>query len=306
MRYFFFIACFCFFSNINAQKNWKYYKAYYSEQLEVNSQVIDANTQSTIEKTEDGQTIYKIYYPETKVMTHFMTLNNRRERVLNGNYREWYDNGNLWKKGQYQNGKKIGEWKYYTHDGDLLEYGTYENDVKEGNWYDVDSLGSTSYITSYKQGKLDGIAYKIDHGDTIAVFTYQLDSLLHVNYLTEEEKSNEITGEEVFPYVIGCKNLDIALQKKCSDTKMLQSIFTNIRYPKHARKKGIEGQAIIQFVIEKDGSITNVLALRGISQEIEEECFRIIQTCLPKFDGGMQNGEKVRVQFKLPIKFRLE
>ena len=86
---------------------------------------------------------------------------------------------------------------------------------------------------------------------------------------------------------------------------MLQFIYGNIKYPALARQYGIEGMAIVKFVVEKDGSITNVESVRGICNEIRDECIRVVKL-MPRWDYGMQRGKPVRVQFNLPVKFKLE
>ena len=78
----------------------------------------------------------------------------------------------------------------------------------------------------------------------------------------------------------------------------------NIKYPEEARKKGIQGTAYVTFVVEKDGSISNVKVLRGFDKACDEESVRVIKN-MPNWKPGNQRGEAVRVQFNLPIKFAL-
>jgi TonB family protein len=76
------------------------------------------------------------------------------------------------------------------------------------------------------------------------------------------------------------------------------------KYPLHARKKGKEGQVLLQFVVEKDGSLTNVYVNSGIETGFEFLAERIIKNA-PDFNPGIQNGHPVRVQVTLPIFFKL-
>jgi TonB family protein len=98
---------------------------------------------------------------------------------------------------------------------------------------------------------------------------------------------------------------DIKERNLCSQKKMLEFIYTQIRYPKDARENLIEGTVIVRFVVEKDGSISNINVLRSVGGGCDEEVIRIIQS-MPKWEAGLHKGEKVRVQFNLPVKFRLE
>lgn len=85
---------------------------------------------------------------------------------------------------------------------------------------------------------------------------------------------------------------------------MYAYIQKNLKYPELAKEKGIEGRVFVQFVIEKDGSISNVKILRGIGGGCEEAAVEMIKN-MPKWKPGKQRGKPVRFQFVLPIKFEL-
>ena len=72
-----------------------------------------------------------------------------------------------------------------------------------------------------------------------------------------------------------------------------------------ARESDIQGRVFISFVIEKDGSISNVQVLRGIGGGCDEEAVRVVQS-LPKFKPGKQRGLRVRVAYTIPIVFKLQ
>jgi protein TonB len=78
----------------------------------------------------------------------------------------------------------------------------------------------------------------------------------------------------------------------------------NMRYPAQARRMGIEGTVYVQFVVEKDGSITDVQAIRGIGAGCDEEAIRVIQN-QPPWNPPKQRGKPVRQRIVLPIKFQL-
>lgn len=79
----------------------------------------------------------------------------------------------------------------------------------------------------------------------------------------------------------------------------------NIRYPEKAFKEGTQGRVVVQFIVEKDGSITNVKPLRNINPELDTEAVRVLST-MPKWKPGTQRGETVRVKFTVPVMFRLQ
>jgi len=79
----------------------------------------------------------------------------------------------------------------------------------------------------------------------------------------------------------------------------------NIKYPEEAKELGIQGKVFVTFVVEVDGSITDVRVLRGIGGGCDEEAIRVVKA-MPKWIPGKQRGVPVRVQFNLPIKFTLQ
>ena len=79
----------------------------------------------------------------------------------------------------------------------------------------------------------------------------------------------------------------------------------NIEYPTMARESGIQGTVYLSFVVEIDGSITDVKAVRGIEGGCNEEAVRVVKK-MPKWTPGEQRGRAVRVQFSIPIKFILQ
>ena len=85
---------------------------------------------------------------------------------------------------------------------------------------------------------------------------------------------------------------------------LMKFLAQNIQYPEVAKKKGDHGHVVLQFIVEKDGSISNVKIVRSIFPSLDAEAERII-TAMPKWIPGMQNGENVRVKYTIPISFSL-
>jgi TonB family protein len=78
----------------------------------------------------------------------------------------------------------------------------------------------------------------------------------------------------------------------------------NIKYPAEARNKNIQGRVIITFIVEEDGSLSNLKLIRGIGGGADEEAMRVLKAS-PKWNAGVQNGRKVRVQYTVPVGFSL-
>lgn len=86
---------------------------------------------------------------------------------------------------------------------------------------------------------------------------------------------------------------------------LLKFLAANINYPKVAKDNGVEGMVVIQYVIEKDGSITDAKVVKGIGAGCDEEALRVVNA-MPNWTPGKQRGQVVPVQFNLPIRFKLD
>jgi TonB family protein len=91
----------------------------------------------------------------------------------------------------------------------------------------------------------------------------------------------------------------------CGQSSLSAYLSKNIRYPADAREFGIQGTAIVTFVVEKDGSITQLKVVRGWCESIRQECIRVVGG-MPRWKPGTANDKPVKVKFTLPIRFRLE
>ncbi|MFA4853498.1 MAG: energy transducer TonB [Bacteroidales bacterium] len=111
--------------------------------------------------------------------------------------------------------------------------------------------------------------------------------------IKEVKKSPVLTIVEIMPKFKG------------GEQAMYKWLSKKIKYPKNAKENEITGTVIITFVIEKNGSVSNVEILKGIGGGCEEEALRVIKL-MPKWKPGKQSGVPVRVQFNLPIIFTLE
>ena len=86
---------------------------------------------------------------------------------------------------------------------------------------------------------------------------------------------------------------------------LLKYVNSSIQYPPQAAENGIEGRVVVQFVVEKDGSVGEVRIGRSITKDLDREAARVCKS-LPKFIPGRQNGQPVRVWFTLPVTFSLQ
>ena len=88
------------------------------------------------------------------------------------------------------------------------------------------------------------------------------------------------------------------------ETKLMEYVGKNLKYPQEAREKGVQGRVFVGFVVEPDGSISDVKLLRGIGGGCDEEAIRVVKS-FPKWKPGKHQGKFVRVSYMLPVNFKL-
>lgn len=108
------------------------------------------------------------------------------------------------------------------------------------------------------------------------------------------------------PTWTGCEDKTLVTDRESCLEKNLTSFFNDfIIYPERARKKKLEGQVIVQFVVEKDGSVSSIQIIHDIGEGCGDEVVRAIKH-LPKLIPGMNGGKPVRVLYKAPFHFKLK
>ena len=79
----------------------------------------------------------------------------------------------------------------------------------------------------------------------------------------------------------------------------------NIKYPEAAEKAGEQGRVVVNFIVEKDGAVSNVKVVRSVTPTLDAEAVRVIKA-MPKWVPGKQDGKLVRVKYNVPVSFRLQ
>jgi TonB family protein len=119
---------------------------------------------------------------------------------------------------------------------------------------------------------------------------------------TSERVADTIRDGGIDEFVFGIN--EINPEYPGGEKARMKYLSENMVYPSAARDSGIQGTVYINFVIEEDGSISNVKVVRGIGGGCDEEAIRVVQN-MPKWKPGTQRGKIVRVSFMMPIKFAL-
>ena len=86
---------------------------------------------------------------------------------------------------------------------------------------------------------------------------------------------------------------------------LFEYLSKNIKYPVVAEENGIQGRVIVTFVVERDGSITDVKVAKSVDPSLDKEAMRVVKS-MPHWIPGKQNGSAVRVKYTVPVTFRLQ
>jgi protein TonB len=131
------------------------------------------------------------------------------------------------------------------------------------------------------------------------------DEIIEVEEVEIEEEFDDVDVPfaviEDVPIFPGCEKVAKSERRKCFQEQMNKHIRKNFRYPEIAQEMGIQGRVYVNFIISKDGSISNI-RMRGPDKNLEKEAQRIISK-LPNMTPGKQRGRAVRVPFSIPITF---
>lgn len=87
--------------------------------------------------------------------------------------------------------------------------------------------------------------------------------------------------------------------------KLMEYLSKNIKYPSIAQENNIQGRVIVEFVVNKDGSIVEPKVMRSVDTSLDNEAMRVIKS-MPKWNPGKQRGKAVRVRYTVPVLFRLQ
>ena len=86
--------------------------------------------------------------------------------------------------------------------------------------------------------------------------------------------------------------------------KLLQFIAENTRLPKCVTDAGVKGRCVVEFVVEKDGTVSDFKILRSLHKDCDAEAIRVLKT-MPRWKPGMERGKPMRVKYQVPVEFRL-
>ncbi len=140
-------------------------------------------------------------------------------------------------------------------------------------------------------------------------FELEFEELEDVEEVMIYQNDSLIEQMPVFPCIdISSGGLDgqtISKKTYCGEEGLMKYIQSSIKYPPTAKEYNITGMVFVQFVVDKDGSVTNVKLLRGVDKSLDAEALRVVRS-LPKYKPGIKQGQLAKVTYTIPINFKLD
>ena len=189
-------------------------------------------------------------------------------------------------------GQLIAEDYYYINRGAVIpERKNKERIGTSRRWYDN---GKIKRVIVYTDDKINGSCKTYwENGQIKRNDVFENGKFILGNCYTSQGKDTMHYDFEVMPEFKGGLNELISYMQK------------SVTYPEKSKKKNIEGKVFVKFVVEADGSITNITVLKGVNEELDNEAIRVIKN-MPKWNPGKDDGVPIRVYFNIPINFRLK
>ena len=122
---------------------------------------------------------------------------------------------------------------------------------------------------------------------------------VEIKYTPVEVEEEEVEEQQIFQVVEEMPEFPGGMGE------CMKFLAKNIKYPTIAQENGVQGRVIVQFVVNRDGSIVDPVVMRGVDPHLDKEALRVIGM-MPKWKPGKQRGKEVRVKYTVPVMFRLQ
>jgi TonB family protein len=231
------------------------------------------------------------------------------------NFHEWnYDGkGRLISHGEMSFQVKKDKWMWYDTTGSLKKEFAYTNGMVQGPYTSYYPNGKIKVRGVCTKGRLDSIVVFSQNGRPLIKGTAQYKAVLDADLKDEREivsmdRDTLPVEERWMPSENPNEVLTYAELMPMFPGDTVQAYLAkNIRYPQLEKETGKEGTVYVQFIVEKDGSITHVHTMKGVTgaPAFDKEAERVIRQ-MPKWHPGIMNGRAARVQIVQPVRFRLQ
>lgn len=254
----------------------------------------------------NGKYVLRRFLPENKKLTFYAEYKDANFKIQDGVNKTWYPEGGIAGESVYVNGLREGISKRYDIDSAVVTAEElYLKGKQEGMSRYFNLKGELSSTSEYKEDELDGLT-KVYRGTDTLLYTNLFSKGKHVKTDTLVKGLPPFEKIEKMPCLLEFANIENdSIRSLQSNQALLQAVYKNIKYPESDRVNSLEGTVFMKFTIDENGTMQSLKAIRAPSLAMINEVKRVIKQ-LPPWSPGFQKGKKVRVQYNLPIKFKLE
>jgi TonB family protein len=310
---FIFVLSLLFFNTADAQKDTTVYYLKSSGQFVSTSDSADFFLLVLPPDTNADKHLFVLneYYKNGKIRMIGYCKRKTMDLTLQGSQISFFPNGHRMSICNYDNGELVGDAMEYYPNGKLYNIKTYK---KEGSIFLKQCNDSTGIVLaengngkwikffneSFNKANIEGqIKNGLEEGswhgwltDSLScVYIYEKGKIVSSN--SDQPRHETFTSVNVVPEFPG------------GIEGFFDFVNHNLKYPSLARRNGIQGRVIVNFVVEGDGTLSSIKVAKGIGDGCDEEAIRIIKLS-PPWKPGSQNGKPVRVLYTVPIGFSLD
>ena len=276
------------------------------------------------------------YYQLAKRNSRGQLSGQVREYYLNGGIRRevryrkgkkegrdvyYYPNGKIKSESNYTDGKEVGAWQLWYPNGQAKTKGTMvakatisglsrlNNVTRVESYWDSTGRqlvenGNGTYVNTHENGTISSKGAYVDGYEQGEWTEYYPDGTLH--YL-EQYDNGEVTDGILYRRdgtQTHYNQFEVMPEFQGGINGLMDYLSSKVKYPSKALKMGRQGTVYVGFVIDREGNVGEVNALKGIDQECDAEAVRVVRI-MPPWTPGLQRGEPVPVKYTLPIRFTI-
>ena len=192
---------------------------------------------------------------------------------------------------------ETGKFIYYSEDGKgTLVTGQFKNGFRDGKWLYYNESGELINSSKYDSDKTYKKVYGNKNSNTIII---PYDETVDKLFLEEYGIPVEVHPKKIIEFP------DISPKFPPTDGTLQDFINKTVKYPATSIEKSEEGTVYLSFIVELDGSLSDISVLRGVSKSLDEEAIRVIKI-MPNWIPGIYNEQNVRTRCRIPIVFTIE
>lgn len=199
------------------------------------------------------------------------------------------------------------EMFYIRHDDKLQSAGAYFfPEVKAGDAFNFDIV---SAFPGYSPKSFLGFLIKDDLFPAPQEKPEIPEEIINTTRVTQiqtvDNVNDEIRASQISEDNNVCKDVEVCASFPGGMSALMAWLSNNVRYPESAQKTGTQGKVVVNFIVEKDGSISSANIAKSVSVDLDREALRVVNK-MPKWNPGTNKGVPVRSYFNLPVNFRLQ